>query len=319
MAFSVCTDPVVLLIDRDPVYLERLVYRLSPLLQIPILTCNPEQLKSADGLGVLEPAVRSRVAIVLADPDSCQWIRQNPFIATPVLITAWTEPAPSNALGPYRLMPVSKLANWLRDQLAALPVRPADKRDCMTVTVDMGWFGHESWLRKYLTDAHLSGMNVIYLPLKPTFRMGLIHSPGQGPNLTALLLRISQGENLSPGELGHYLEPHPVGYWQFRPPDRSDDVAMASLPAVRELVSLVRRRAEAIRQETGQAVCCVVDLAELPLQTMTALVVLADQLAVRFETGDDYARQSFQRELALLLARLPSGCQILEMEQCKTE
>ncbi|MBP1757679.1 MAG: hypothetical protein H6Q62_535, partial [Firmicutes bacterium] len=200
------------------------------------------------------------------------------------------------------------------------------------------------------------GRQVIYLPLMPTYRMALLQAPGRGLNLTALVLRLTNGEDVQPQDLGLYLEPHHDGYWQFRPPERADDLIQATLPALHDLVSLLRRKilqhgsdqlpgsekpsgpaclaagniAAAGGTATGGAAAAgtaagvtaadsahtlaIIDCSGLPLRTVTALAVMADIFAVRFEPGVDWCTTTGQRELGTVMAKLPSSCKIVEMK-----
>jgi hypothetical protein len=173
-------------------------------------------------------------------------------------------------------------------------------------------------LRQQIAEAVAAGRLVIYLPLMPTYQMTLIQSPGRGPNLTALVLRLSNGEDLQPQDLGQYLEPHHDGFWQFRPPERADDLIQASLSALHELVSLMRRKillsgsspgtiSEKGCSHVGRGAgdpLAVVDCSGLPLRSVAALAVMADTFAVRFEPGVDWCTATGQRELGTVMACL---------------
>ena len=211
----------------------------------------------------------------------------------------------------------------------------------LLLALDLGWPFHRVWLRQHIADAVASGRQVIYLPLMPTYRMALLQAPGRGLNLTALVLRLTNGEDVQPQDLGLYLEPHHDGYWQFRPPERADDLIQATLPALHDLVSLLRRKilqhgsdqlpgsekpsgpdglaagniaAAGVTAADSTHALAVIDCSGLPLRTVTALAVMADIFAVRFEPGVDWCTTTGQRELGTVMAKLPSSCKIVEMK-----
>ncbi|MDD2533072.1 MAG: hypothetical protein PHC86_00005, partial [Eubacteriales bacterium] len=167
--------------------------------------------------------------------------------------------------------------------------------------------GYRAWISDRIDESLATGKAVYYVPLMRTWQMDLLQIPGQGPNLTALLLRLQNGEALSTLSIGHYVEPHAAGFWQLRPPEHADDLIQADAWMLRELVSLVHAK-----NESGLT---LVDCRGLPSEKVATVAVIADQLAARFEVPTCWSDQVAQKDLANLLAKLPNRCQIIEMQE----
>ena len=316
--------PIVLLVDQDQAWLTRLDSRLKKLLPA---TIQVRIFSDPDGF----PASALRLAagrrcLLLSDSLFAKRFDAEARATDHCSCVPWESPIASEDSATLRHLPVSRIAAWIVGQLGAgldpgqttLPERVVTGQDCagLVLAIDHGWPGHHQWLIRRMAEARQRGQEVVYLGLKPSHQLMLIHAPGSGPNLTAALLRLEQGDPLPPESIGHYIEPHPAGYWQFRPPERSDDILLASLPAVRALVSLTRQRFTGARQPGGaniEPALVVVDVSGFTWQSLGVLAVLSDHLAVRLDLSDTYAAKSSQRELSLLLARLPASCKIIEM------
>ncbi len=342
--------PLIILVDRDEIYRSRVARRLTSILHVPVIGLDPQgnlltELENClgspntvctagqtDGQGLENVPDRDRV-LVLADPVSCRFLESDPQVSGRLQLVEWLEHPQQGSDLPFRLMPMNQLATWLKSLLpepaadSSCPSPPGHEiqasgqkdvtspedsaRNSLMVTLDLGWPQHHEWISRQIKTNVAAGCRVIYLPLMPTYRMELLQQPGRGPNLTALILRLANGEELSPDDLGIYQEPHPNGFWQFRPPDRADDLIQANLPALHELISLLRRKVWQNLLASPELV--LVDCSGLPLRTVTALAVMADTLAVRFETSKNWAGSVGQRELGAILAKLPSTCKIVEM------
>lgn len=151
-----------------------------------------------------------------------------------------------------------------------------------------------------------SGQTVIYLPLMPTYQMSCLSSAGHGSSLSDLLLQLL-ANNVETSQLGHYLQPHPDGYLQFRPPDRSDDLITCSSTVLRQLIVLLR----GYLSQNPERITVLVDCASLPLSSLTAVAVLCDICEIHLPERDCFATEAARREIGYLLAELPSGCKIL--------
>lgn len=317
-------ESILLLVDRDLDWLDRLERclkrQLPETVRIKIildLEGSPETIRLQAG---------KRPCLMLAAASLGQRCEIEAQGSDPFSWAAWETPIASEGNKPLRHLPASRMAAWIAGQLQEskertqiplpLSAPPVQDLEGLILAIDHGWPGHHRWLSRRMDEARQRGLEVVYLGLKPSHQLTLIRSPGSGPNLTAALLRIEQGESLSPETIGHYLEPHPAGYWQFRPPERSDDILLASLPAVRTLVSLVRQRFLALRppgESVLDSTLLVVDVSGFTWQAIGVLAVLSDHLAIRMDLADTFAAQSSQRELSVLLAKLPASCTIIEM------
>jgi hypothetical protein len=160
--------------------------------------------------------------------------------------------------------------------------------------------------RKRLMQLIAEGRPVIYLPLMPTYQMCCLASPGHGPSLSDLLLHLL-GKNIQVEQLGHYLQPHPDGYLQFRPPDRSDDLVTCPADILRQLVVLLR---DYIGKQPGET-SALIDCAGLPMAAISSISVLCDSCEILMPERDGYAAVAARREISQLLADLPLGCKIV--------
>lgn len=339
----------VILIDRDQFYLARVADRLRSVLPCPVLVATPGSwpyIESPGSLSAPNPDLLNLACgLVLADHATCMRIKAADQPAGGLDVVEWLEYPLAGSDQPYRLMSMHQLAAWIQNRLPEIGQSQIERRihdvapnqsgrpaDALLVALELGWPGHTEWVRRRISSSIAEGHLVIYLPLMPTYRMSLIQAPGRGPNMTALILRLANGEEVTPEDLGHYLEPHHDGFWQFRPPERADDLILANPPALRELVSLLRRktcpgnsnmlnrsetdtvRLEELAETSGKP-RVIVDCSGLPLQTVSGLAVMANAFACRFGVGNDWSSSAGQRELGTLMAKLPSSCSIIEMNQ----
>jgi hypothetical protein len=152
-----------------------------------------------------------------------------------------------------------------------------------------------------------SGRKVIYLPLMPTYQMCCLSPPGLGPTLSDLLLQLP-GQTVTPDLLGQYMQPHPDGYLQFRPPDRSDDLVLCNPDLLRSLIGMLRKRI----MHDLDPFSVLVDCAGIPLASVACIAVLCDSCEVCLPDKECYATTAARREASHLLALLPSGCQVRE-------
>lgn len=160
--------------------------------------------------------------------------------------------------------------------------------------------------RNRLSKLMKGGNSVIYLPLMPTYQMSCLSDPGHGSSLSDLLLQLL-ANNTDVEQLGHFLQPHPDGYLQFRPPDRSDDLLTCSAAVLRQLIVLLRDYFNL----SAERVSVLVDCASLPLASLSAVAVLCDSCEILLPERDCYATDAARREIGYLLAELPPGCKVL--------
>ncbi len=155
------------------------------------------------------------------------------------------------------------------------------------------------------------GHKVIYLPLMPTYQMVNIQSNGSGLGLSDLLVRLLDPD-FPCSEIGHFLQPHPDGYLQIRPPDRSDDLVGIEKPLARRLISGIRQFAQLDADQTK----VLIDCAGLPIETTKAIAVLCDICEIILPVAaNTFAANAAKRESSDLLAELPSTCQILYSDE----
>ena len=159
--------------------------------------------------------------------------------------------------------------------------------------------------RQCLSDLISHGYQVFYLPLMPTYQMTCLAEPGQGPNLSDLLLHLV-GQDPGCDQLGRYCQQHPDGYFQFRPPDRTDDLVLCQPDTLRLLISKLRDYV--LRQPP--VTIAVVDCAGLPLGTVAVAAVLCDTCHVTIPGGSGFAAEAARMEAGRLFAVLPTTCKI---------
>jgi hypothetical protein len=147
---------------------------------------------------------------------------------------------------------------------------------------------------------------VIYLPLMPTYQMCCLVHPGQGPTLSDLLFRLL-GKDIQPSQLGHYLQPNPDGYLQFRPPDRSDDLVTCCPESLRQLIVLVR---DYVSCSSGQT-AVLIDCAGMPFSLVSVVAVLCDICEVFLPERDCFSTQAARNEVGKLLAEMPVNCKVI--------
>lgn len=306
--------PAVVLVDRDSTYIEVLVRRLATVLPAEVHGFTSSQAALSAVSAAKLPAVRP--VLVLADAESCRDLlaareranESRDLVLRRLVVESWDIRPDLQSGRPYRLMPVSQLVAWFKQRLTASPYDQKQNQLELLLAIDLGWPSHAAWVGQHLAMAVASGQDVYYLPLMPTFRMSLVQTPGAGPNLTALLLQLKNGESPGSQSIGHYLEPHATGYWQYRPPENCDDLLRAEALELRALVDLARQK-----PVNGKALL-LIDCCGLLMHQVVALAVTADTVAAHFSGSETWADQSGQRELASVLARLPNRCTILEME-----
>lgn len=168
---------------------------------------------------------------------------------------------------------------------------------------------HRDWAGNYLNRQLAAGRLVYYLPLMPTYQMFLSSTPGKGPNLSDLLLRIAGSCPPDMDELSHYLQPHDSGYLQFRPPDRADDVLTCDMDILRQLVYLLREKIF----HDHECASALIECSGLSLETIGRLCMLCDFLAVDVPDDDSFAGINARKELGYLLSKLPLACRVEEM------
>ena len=154
-----------------------------------------------------------------------------------------------------------------------------------------------------------AGKRLIYLPLKPLFRM--TDSFRRGPEVTLgdLLCLIAAGEPPDARGLGTWLYLHERGYFTFRLPDRADDLVSCDRQDLKVLVGLLADYAASGIEPT----VVWIDPEGLFLDKLLAIAVLCDFIYIEVPDGKSSASALAKRELSLFLADLPKSCVILEL------
>lgn len=221
-------------------------------------------------------------------------------------------PSPNDADPSETDLPVSVPVSDKATQPAvrSVPVQgDADARLWMVVSTVGG--GHPSTLSRNRLNWLLGlGRRVVYLPLMPTYLMSFLTTPAHGQNLSDLLLHLSTGSS-DTIDLGHYWQPHPSGYLQFRAPERSDDLVLCPADILRALTALLRQRLNGNGGE-DDPVTGLIECNGLPLASVTTVAVLCDVCEIGVPKGRDYASEAARLEVGRLLSALPANCRIHE-------
>lgn len=198
--------------------------------------------------------------------------------------------------------PSSKSTSYVVPSENDIPVEHSGLRLILSVSSA----GYDQQLtRQCLTDLISHGYQVFYLPLMPTYQMTCLAEPGQGPNLSDLLLHLV-GQDPGCDQLGRYCQQHPDGYFQFRPPDRTDDLVLCQPDTLRLLISKLRDYV--LRQPP--VTIAVLDCAGLPLGTVAVAAVMCDACHVSIPGGSGFAAEAARMEAGRLFAILPTTCKI---------
>ncbi len=220
-----------------------------------------------------------------------QWIKSNPVSHAGELLGTTSLDANSNPQKPILS--------------SCTPISNAPQLNLL-VSIDPAGYRPDISHRR-LIELVRTGRRVIYLPLMPTYQMVCLAPPGQGPSISDLLLQLL-GQHVQAEQIGQYWQPHPEGFFQFRPPDRSDDLVLCSPEILRKLVVLLRER---LILETEP--CSVfIDCAGIPLTSIASIGVLCDSCEVSLPDQDCFAADAARREISQLLAVLPTSCKIRE-------
>ena len=183
-----------------------------------------------------------------------------------------------------------------------IPVDRSGLRLLMSVAAS----GHDpAQTRQCLNDLVSHGHQVFYLPLMPTYQMTQLVRPAQGPNLSDLLMHLV-GQEPGCEQIGRYCQQHPDGYFQFRPPDRTDDLILCPPDTLRLLIRKLRDYV--LRQPP--VTIGLIDCAGLPLSTVAVTAVMCDACQVSIPAGTGFAAEAARMEAGRLFAVLPATCKI---------
>ncbi len=173
-------------------------------------------------------------------------------------------------------------------------------------------FSHEMGTRvtRYVIgreQAH--GHTVIYLPIKPLYKIEDRFRRSQGLTFGDLIYRFSVGDIPDISEMGRWLYMHEKGYYTCSMPERSDDLITCDINTLRQIVNAWRDYTHTRSQPTTTWI----DMEGMPLGDVLAIAVLCDFLYVDAPAGNSDKEIVAQRELGLFMAKLPQECRILEL------
>ena len=173
-------------------------------------------------------------------------------------------------------------------------------------------FSHETGTRitRYVIGREQTlGHTVIYLPVKPLYKIEHRFRRGHGLTFGDLIYRFSVGDIPEIGEMGKWLYMHEDGYYTCSLPERSDDLITCDINTLRQITNAwcdyTRTR--------SQTTTSWIDIEGMPLGDVLALAVLCDFVYVDAPVGNSDKELVAQRELGLFLAKLPKECRILEL------
>ncbi len=216
----------------------------------------------------------------------------------------------SQLAGEYsRFKPVSQLIEQIKALAAELQTQPAavgNDNSCIQLAFSFSPDSGMSFYRQRLTDLLMTGCQLVYLPLMPSYQMERVQAATSGPNLSDLLLDLL-GDNLACQDLGGYWQPHPDGYLQFRPPQRSDDLITCGPDILRKLILTVK---EKLLADPAGRLLVFISCSGLPLAWVAAVAVLCDSLDLELPQGKSFSAAAAQAEAGRLLALLPASCQV---------
>ena len=153
------------------------------------------------------------------------------------------------------------------------------------------------------------GLRLIYLPLMPTTQMRLVGSPTDGPRLSTLLLQLTGSpDHIVP--LSPCWQPNRSGWLEFRPPERSDDLASCDALTLRLLISRLRNTLS----EQGDSTCAIVDCLSIPFIAALAAASQCDSYQVCSKSRTDFTDQSIAAETREFQRKLPARCQRFESD-----
>ena len=182
---------------------------------------------------------------------------------------------------------------------------PVD-RSGLRLLLSVAASGHDqTQTRQCLNDLVSHGHQVFYLPLMPTYQMTSLVQPAQGPNLSDLLMHLV-GQEPGCEQIGRYCQQHPDGYFQFRPPDRTDDLILCPPDTLRQLIRKLRDYV--LRQPP--VTVGLIDCAGLPLSSVAVAAVMCDACQVSIPGGAGFAADAARMEAGRLFAVLPATCKI---------
>lgn len=292
--------PLILLMDEDQTFMERVASRLARLADQDYGIGIQTQLVPQDSR---DKSLKDRASLLLA-PSS--WKRRPAFQAclesVPVLY--WDDPPDLRFCGAPMLDQV--IREEIKDKLGGPKAGQGLSR--MGCQLAFSEAASQALTTHLMAGEMAQGRRLIYLPIKPLYKICDPFRRGPEASLGDLLCLMASGNPPPARELGLWLYLHEKGYFTFRLPERADDLTACDLPLLKELVSLVKAYASSGSEPT----VVWLDCQDLALDKLSALAGLCDFVYVHVPREESSAARLAKRELGLFLAQLPPSCAIYE-------
>ncbi len=292
--------PLILLMDEDQAFMERVASRLTRLAGQDYGISIQTQLVSQDSR---DKSLRDQASLLLA-PSS--WKERPAFQAclksAPVLY--WDDPPALRFSGAPLLD--QAIRERIKDKLGGPEADQGLAR--MGCQLAFSEAAGQALTAHLMAREMALGKRLIYLPIKPLYKISDPFRRGPEASLGDLLCLMASGNPPPARELGLWLYLHEKGYFTFRLPERADDLTACDLALLKDLVGLVKAYAASGSEPT----VIWIDSQDLPLEKLSALAGLCDFVYVHVPQEESSAARLAKRELSLFLAQLPSSCAIYE-------
>lgn len=278
--------PMILLMDDNRAFTTRVARRLAGL--------------AGQAYQLSDQAAMEKEAALIIVPSSWKAgpLFQGPLASRPALF--WDDPPPLRFAG------ARALDQAIRDRLGGkLGQEGPHQIGChLSFSEARG-----QALTAYVIDQAMSrGKRLIYLPLKPLYKIRDSFRRGPEANLGDLLCQIDSGNPPPARDLGLWLYMHEKGYFTFRLPERAHDLTDCGADQLQQLIALIADHLARGPEPT----LLWLDTQDLALEKLTPLAGLCHFVYVDVPQGSSSAASLARRELSLFLASLPPSCAILE-------
>ncbi len=173
-------------------------------------------------------------------------------------------------------------------------------------------FSHETGTRvtRYVIGREQAlGHTVIYLPIKPLYKIEYSFRRSHGLTCGDLIYRFTVGDIPDTEDMGRWLYMHEDGYYTCSMPERSDDLITCDIDTLRRITHAWRAYTHARSHPTTTWI----DIEGMPLGDVLSLAILCDFIYIDAPTGKSDKEAVARRELGLFMAKLPGECRILEL------
>jgi len=191
------------------------------------------------------------------------------------------------------------------------PVRDAGNLHSNSIGTHLS-FSHKAGTRitRYVIGKERAlGHTVVYLPIKPLYKIEGRFRRGSGLTFGDLIYRFSEGDFPDINDMGQWLYMHENGYYTVTLPERSDDLITCDIGTLKQITNAWRDYTHTRSQPTTSWI----DIEGMPLCDVLELAVLCDFIYVDAPVGNADKEAVARRELGLFMAQLPKECVILEL------